>query len=153
MKQIVLKFLLSFSLCMPLFSNMDARIKAIQNAPIEERFKLMNAFKKEIILMQEQERIEAITKLKSITQSKYGTHALEELKSHTINRTPDIDERDKSALKEEDEAKDHMGIEAEIDTENEAEEHIEDGDGEHIEDGDEEDIEDATGEDEHDVDN
>jgi len=89
MKQIVLKFLLTFSLCMPLFANMDARIKAIQNAPIEERFKLMNAFKKEIILMQEQERIEAITKLKSITQSKYSTHALKELKSHIKSKQGD----------------------------------------------------------------
>jgi len=52
-----------------LSANIDTQIEAIRNAPVEERFMLMNAFKKEIVHMQEKERIDAITKLKSITQS------------------------------------------------------------------------------------
>jgi hypothetical protein len=42
----------------------------------------MNALKKEMLSMQEKERIKAIIKLKSITQSKHSKRALEELKKH-----------------------------------------------------------------------
>ena len=53
----------------PLFGDIDSQIEAIQHAPVEERFKLMNAFKKKIVQMKETERIEAISQLQSITQS------------------------------------------------------------------------------------
>lgn len=63
-----------------LFADIDATIEAIKKAPVSERFKLMNAFKKEIIRMQEKQRIQAIEKLKTVTKSKYGDHALKEIK-------------------------------------------------------------------------
>ena len=73
--------LILFLCTLSLFADIDAQIEAIQNAPADERFKLMNAFKKEIIRMQETSRIEAMGKLKSITQSPHSNRILEELKN------------------------------------------------------------------------
>jgi len=70
---------------LPLWGNIDAQIEAIQRAPVTERFKLMNAFKKEIVQMKETERIQAMTKLQSITQSKHADKAFKELRSRTRN--------------------------------------------------------------------
>jgi len=61
-------------------ANIDDDIKAIQNAPTKERFKLMNAFKKNLIKMNEDERIHALTKLGKTSNSKHTKKALEELK-------------------------------------------------------------------------
>ena len=63
-------------------ADIDAQIDVIKNASIEERFKLMNAFKQEIIQMKEEERIHAITQLKGITKSKHGDRALKEIRKH-----------------------------------------------------------------------
>lgn len=63
-------------------NTIDAQIEAIQKAPISERFKLMNAFKKNIITMKEEERIHALMELKSITKSKYGHKVLDDIRLH-----------------------------------------------------------------------
>jgi len=62
---------------------MDREIEAIRKAPIAKRFKLMNAFKKEIIKMQEKERLIAIRKLKNMNKSKYANRALKELNKNS----------------------------------------------------------------------
>ena len=95
---------------LPLSANIDAQIEAIQNASIEKHFKLMNAFKKEVLSMHEKERIDAIKKLKSITQSKHSKRALEELKDH--EKKSEIDSINENEIEE------HI--------ENETEEYIED---------------------------
>ena len=66
-----------------LYANVDAQIKAIKNASVEERFKLMNAFKKDLIKMKEEERIKAMTKLTIHSNNKHAKKALDELKQHT----------------------------------------------------------------------
>ncbi len=154
----------------PIYANVDARIEAIQNASIEERFMLMNAFKKEVVHMQEEERIEAITKLRSITQSRHSDRAIKELQKHTKPKYTDSSER-VSRTKErteihleheneaedhiEDESEDHIEDETEDHIENETEDHIEDETEDHIENETEDHIEDETEdhiEDEHDDD-
>jgi len=52
-----------------LYADIDAEIEAIQNASVEERFKLMNAFKHKLIKMRQKERIGAINKLKTIIEN------------------------------------------------------------------------------------
>jgi len=78
MKKIIFFLFLYISL----FANIDSQIEAIQRAPVAERFKLMNTFKKEIIQMQEKERIQAMSKLQSITESKHADKAFKELRNH-----------------------------------------------------------------------
>lgn len=108
----------------PLYADIDADIDAIQKASTEKRFKLMNTFKKEVMLMQEEERIDAITKLKSITQSKHTSRALKELKDNTESahqntiHTKSKYEQNGIEDRIEDETEDHI--------ENETEDHIED---------------------------
>ena len=75
-------------LIVPLYASIDARIEAIQNASVEERFMLMNAFKKEVVHMQEEERIDAITKLKTITQSQHSGRAIKELQKYAKPKYP-----------------------------------------------------------------
>ena len=138
-------------LIVPLYASIDARIEAIQNAPVEERFMLMNAFKKEVIHMQEEERIDAITKLKSITRSQHSNRALNEMKRHTrptsshrrevISKTK---ERTEVHSDDETEVEDHMESETEDHVEGETEDHIEDETEDHIEDETEDHIEDET---------
>jgi len=130
---------------LPLYANIDAQIDAIRNAPVSERFKLMNAFKKEVIQMHEKERIMAITKLKSITRSKHSTRALEELQSHAnptythkVRARPNID------IKKENEIEDHVISETEDHIENETEDHIENETEDHIENETEDHIENET---------
>ncbi|MBT8344151.1 MAG: hypothetical protein KJO45_05485 [Sulfurovum sp.] len=130
-------------LIVPLYANIDARIDAIQNASVEERFMLMNAFKKEIVHMQEEERIDAISKLQSITRSQHSDRAIRELQRHTkpsyTRRIEVISKRKERAevhSEQENEAEDHM--------EDESEEHIEDETGDNIEDETEDHIEDET---------
>jgi len=50
-----------------LFGSIDDDIEAIQKAPIEDRFKLMNELKDKIAKMQEERRMESIDKLKLAT--------------------------------------------------------------------------------------
>ena len=66
-----------------LHANVDAQIEAIKNASVEERFKLMNTFKKNLIEMKEEERIEAMTKLTIQSKNKHAKKALDELKQHS----------------------------------------------------------------------
>ena len=63
-----------------LYANIDDDIQEIQNAPPSKRYKLMNAFKKKLIKMNEKKRIEAIKKLGKKSNSKNTKQALEELK-------------------------------------------------------------------------
>lgn len=51
-----------------LYASIDDEIEAIQQAPIEERFKLMNELKKRIVQMKEEKRMTTIKKLQSATQ-------------------------------------------------------------------------------------
>jgi len=82
-----MKYLLLLILTLSCFgTDIDKQIEAIRNAPVEERFKLMNAFKKEIIKMHEEQRIRAIGKLKAVTKSKFGNRALKEIKHKQANR-------------------------------------------------------------------
>jgi hypothetical protein len=71
---------------MPLFSDIDSLIESMQSVSDEERFKLMNEFKQEVIQLQEEERMEAMLKLISITQSDNAHEVLEELKSENISQ-------------------------------------------------------------------
>lgn len=68
-------------------ADVDAQIQAIQNASVEEKFKLMNAFKKSLILMQEQERIEAVKKLSKNAKNKQAKKVLKELEENTKRAT------------------------------------------------------------------
>lgn len=130
-------------LIVPLYANIDARIEAIQNASVEERFKLMNAFKKEVVHMKEEERIDAITKLKSITRSQHSNRALNELKKHA--RPIDTHRREViSKTKDKTEVNSEHETEVEDYMESETEEHIEDGTEDHIEDETEDHVENAT---------
>lgn len=65
------------------YANIDAQIKAIQNASVNEKFKLMNAFKKSLIKMKEKERIEAVKKLSIKTQNRRAKKVLKELTEHS----------------------------------------------------------------------
>ena len=51
-----------------LYASIDDEIEAIQNSPIEQRFELMNALKRKITKMKEEERMQTIEKLQSSTQ-------------------------------------------------------------------------------------
>ena len=84
MKHIFFRLLFICILSTPLlYANIDAQIEAIKNASVEERFKLMNAFKKNLIKMKEEERIKAMTKLTIQSKNKHAKKALDELKQHT----------------------------------------------------------------------
>jgi hypothetical protein len=120
-------------LIIPLYANIDARIEAIQNASVEERFKLMNAFKKEVVHMQEEERIDAITKLKSITRSQHSNRALSELKKHA--RPTSTQKREVISKTKE---------KTEVHSEHEIEDHVEDATEEHVENATEDQIENET---------
>jgi hypothetical protein len=87
MKKIVsLSVAISIVFTLPLCANIDEQIKAIRNAPIEKRFELMNAFKKELILMKETERIQALKKLTVHSKKQDANKVLEALKKHTAQQ-------------------------------------------------------------------
>jgi len=80
MKTILIRLLYSLILIsLPLFSDIDDQIEAIENASESERFAMMNSFKKELIQLQEEERIDAMKKLISITESNNSKEVMEEL--------------------------------------------------------------------------
>jgi len=130
MKAMILFLLLWGSLNSPLFATIDAQIEAIQKAPIEERFKLMNAFKKEIVQMQEQERIKAIMKLKSITTGKHAHRALKELikpsKEELSKKRTDKREDHLSYIRDTNKIDENMKNKTEEQIENDTEEYKED---------------------------
>lgn len=87
MKSYILKFLLLFSIfTYGSYADIDAQIEAIQNASVEERFKLMNAFKKNLIEMKEEERMKAMTKLTTQSNNKHAKKALESFKKETTKQ-------------------------------------------------------------------
>jgi len=69
-----------------LHADIDSQIDAIKNASVEERFKLMNAFKRDLIKMKEEERIKAITKLSKKSSKIHAKKALDELKENAKRR-------------------------------------------------------------------
>lgn len=131
---------------------MDARIDAIKKAPVEERFMLMNQFKQEISHMNEAARIDAITKLKSVTQSEHSQKAIKELE-HRVRQTyvKQICKTNRNKERcEKDEIFRHKKYDNEIEldieheTENHAEEGVENETEENIENETEESIENET---------
>ena len=77
-------WLLLFLLMMPLMSDIDDLIESMQSVSDEERFELMNQFKEEVIQLQEEERMEAMMKVISITDSSHAHEVLEEAQSENI---------------------------------------------------------------------
>ena len=84
MKKITIQIFLCFMFIFAknLYGDIDAQIRAIQNSPPKERFKLMNNFKKTIVQMKEKERIEAIKKLTSKSNSIQSKKVLKALKEY-----------------------------------------------------------------------
>jgi len=74
------------SMATMLHADIDAQIDAIKNASVEERFKLMNAFKRNLLKMKEEERIKAITKLSEESNTTDAKKALDELKQNAKRR-------------------------------------------------------------------
>lgn len=69
-----------------LYADIDAQIDAIKHASAEERFKLMNAFKRNLLKMKEAERIKAITKLSEKSNKTHAKKALNEFKQHAKHK-------------------------------------------------------------------
>ncbi len=69
---------------MPLMSDIDELIESMQSVSDEERFELMNQFKAEVIQLQEEERMKAMMKVISITDSSYAHEVLKEVKSENL---------------------------------------------------------------------
>jgi intracellular sulfur oxidation DsrE/DsrF family protein len=83
MKQIIFTLMLLLSLTTnTLVADIDADISAIKHASTKERFKLMNAFKRNLIKMKEEERIKAIKKLSQKSNTANAKKALDEMKQH-----------------------------------------------------------------------
>ena len=78
------KIWLLLLLIMPLMSDIDELIESMQSVSDEERFELMNQFKEEVIQLQEEERMEAMMKVISITDSSHADAILEEAQSENI---------------------------------------------------------------------
>ncbi|SHO80697.1 hypothetical protein MNB_SV-15-300 [hydrothermal vent metagenome] len=71
MKILLLFIYISISI---LYGNsIDDKIKALKNAPTKEKFKLMNAIKKEIASMHQKERFKAIKKLQKNMDNNQST--------------------------------------------------------------------------------
>lgn len=68
MKQLLLFAITASSLLM---ANIDQTIEAIRKASPQEREQLMQLFKKEVLRMQEEERIKAIKKLKTLQKTQH----------------------------------------------------------------------------------
>ncbi len=98
---------------MPLMSDIDELIESMQSASDEERFELMNQFKEEVIQLQEEERMKAMMKVISITDSNHTHEVLEEAKDSSTKKIDNIDEvietHDIVSLQE------HIGSEIELD--------------------------------------
>ena len=72
-------------LIMPLLSDIDELIESMQSVSDEERFELMNQFKAEVIQLQEKERMEAMMKIISITDSNHSNEVLKETSHKKID--------------------------------------------------------------------
>ena len=98
MKQLILILLLFSS---PLFSDIDDLIESMQTVSDEERFEIMNRFKKEVIKLQEEERMEAMLKLISITESSNAEAVLEEIKTQDSNESSSFETEEHEGLEHE----------------------------------------------------
>ena len=76
---------------MPLMSDIDELIESMQSVSDEERFELMNQFKAEVIQLQEKERMEAMMKVISITESTHGDKVLQDAKDSSTKKIDNID--------------------------------------------------------------
>ena len=65
-------------------SDIDDLIESMQSVSDEERFRLMNQFKEEVIQLQEEERMEAMMKVISITDSSHAHEVLQEAESDNL---------------------------------------------------------------------
>ncbi len=130
MKYFFLPWVLCIALSLPIISDVDSQIEAIQKASVSERFKLMNAFKREIVQMKETERIEALTKLRSINSSKHANAALREITRHkprryskhhndTLERIKDNDAQESTTNQTENNIENETSNETENNVENE----------------------------------
>jgi len=105
MSQLVKIFMIILLYNAMLYGSIDDEIEAIQQAPVEERFKLMNELKKKIVQMKEDKRMQSIKKLQQATN---GELILDKNSSSNIdrkieNRTQDIlDNRVDTGLEEHD---------------------------------------------------
>jgi len=88
------------------YGNIDEQIDAIKNASSKDKFILMNKFKKEVIKMQEKERILAINKLAKMSKSKNSIHTLKIMRNHIKKR--DIQGHIENQIQE------HMGVEKNV---------------------------------------
>jgi len=77
---------------LPLWGDIDAQIEAIQQAPVSERFKLMNDFKKKIVKMKEKKRLKAIKKLQETIQNKHDKKFMKALKNKYKERDDELDD-------------------------------------------------------------
>ena len=92
-------WLLLFLLIAPLMSDIDELIESMQSVSDKERFKLMNQFKEEVINLQEEERMEAMKKVISITKSSHSDKVLEEVKRTGV-KEKETKEKKNSSTKE-----------------------------------------------------
>ncbi len=114
---------------MLLLADIDEQIEAIQHAPLKERFKLMNAFKNRVIQMREEERLQALHKLQTMTKEKATLQSLQNLhkKSPQDLIQGDMHEEKVEILTNEESEKVHK-FEAQEEREDEREEHEKDDD-------------------------
>lgn len=92
MNQLVKFFFIILLYNVILYGSIDDEIEAIQQATVEQRFKLMNELKKKIVQMKEDKRMKSIKKLQQATN---GELILDKNSSSNIykkieNRTQDI---------------------------------------------------------------
>lgn len=70
-------------------ADIDNLIESMQNVSPEKRFEIMNRFKEEVIQLQEEERMDAMLKLISITESSNAKEVLKELESNSSDEIKD----------------------------------------------------------------
>ncbi len=95
-------WLLLFLLIAPLMSDIDELIESMQSVSDKERFKLMNQFKEEVINLQEEERMEAMKKVISITKSSHSDKVLDEVKRAEVKEKKTKEEKNSSTKEIED---------------------------------------------------
>ncbi len=76
-------------------SDIDELIESMQSVSDEERFRLMNQFKEEVIQLQEEERMEAMMKVISITDSSHAYEVLKEAESENLEAHQGFDVEEK----------------------------------------------------------
>ena len=72
-------------------SDIDELIESMQSVSDKERFELMNQFKEEVIQLQEEERMKAMMKVISITDSNHTHEVLKEAESENLEAHHELD--------------------------------------------------------------